>query len=289
MNYKQSAACCQYLHIVPFCSEWRGAPILRRTARIGYVALLIAASTAALRAQGSGYDDPCIDSTLTPIRKCPHAVPPDKGAPNNISDGTKRALECEWIDSSNSAGQVFAAFELLTSGSQPGLSEKVLDKLQHGRSPLDQSFLTAAIGDPDTSPKSNNYGQPRAPGLPNFLDLLAKANRIVGDGKSSDGGDQKVDPDEQKIRLFKCTKDRIDDIFNAQCDTNGLCATGPSALERVNDAFSNKNNYVALYELLNAAWQQSDEQDLEKLRAAFAVDANLLAKQVAAKITAPKN
>jgi hypothetical protein len=177
----------------------------------------------------------------------------------------------------------------LTTSSQPGLSERVLDKLQQGRSPLDQSFLAAAIGDPDTNPKSNNYGQAGTPGLPNFLDLLAKANRIVGDGKSSEGGDQKIDPDEQKVRLFECTKDRIDDIFNAQCDKNRSCATGPSALERVNDAFTNKNNYVGFYELLIAAWEQSDENDLEKFRAAFSVDASLLAKQVVAKIAAAKN
>jgi hypothetical protein len=310
MNCNQAALNCKCLHIVPFYSEWSYAPRPRRAARIGYVALLIASLAASLSAQavpGNNYDDPCLDKALLPMRKCKpedqvrvkvkpenekkgRAIPPE-GTLENVSDGAKTALECEWMGPSD---QVLAAFKLLISGSKPDLSAKVLNELKKGLDPkdpnflFDQGFLQAAMGDPDTDDKSNGYGQLRSSGLQNFLDLLAKANRIVGEGKNSDGSDD-VDADEQKVRLFKCTKDRIDDIFNAVCDGNGICDTGPSALERVNDAFTNKNNYVGFYELLVAALQQSKEDDLEKFRAAFSVDASLLAKQVAAKIAAAKN
>jgi hypothetical protein len=253
--------------------------------RSAHIALLICALTAGLDAQvaAAGYDDPCGVPLLNPVRSCPYALPPAKGAPNTVADKTKAAFECEWIDP-RSVDHVLAAFKLLKSSPPPpDLTLKVLSELNKGGYPVDQSFFRAAMGDPDTDPNSDQYGHLRAQGLSNVLDLIAKANRLTGDGNGQGA-------DSQKIQLFECTKDRIDDVFDAQpCDPGKRCATGPTALERVNDAFSQKNNYVALYELLDAAWQQSDEGDLEKLRAAFALDPDLLAKQVAAKIAASKN
>jgi hypothetical protein len=225
------------------------------------------------------YNDPCADKTLKPVQSCKYPTPSRRGSPDNVADGTKLALECEWIDTERGEVQhVLNAFSMLVSGPQAaGVAKAVLDELGKRDHPLDQSFFQAALGDPD------NYGEPRVQGLPNFLDTLAKANTIIGEGQNKDA-------DEQKIRLFSCTKDRINDIFRASCGIAESCDTGPSALAKVNDAFNQKNNYVALYELLNAAWQRyGNANDLEKLRAAFQVDVDLLAKQVAAAISPPKN
>ena len=62
---------------------------------------------------------------------------------------------------------------------------------------------------------------------------------------------------------------------------------GKLALVKVRESFSQKFNYLALYQLLDAGWQQkNDAKNLEQLRAAFEMNAARLASQVAAKITA---
>jgi hypothetical protein len=207
--------------------------------------------------------DPCADDLLKSVQGC-HSGPPD-----NLADGTKLALGCEWVDP-RGAANVLKAFSLLVSGPPPAdVTQGVLNELRKDAAPLDQSLFQAALGDPDES------GQLRAQGLPNFLDILAKANTIVASG-------QNTNADQQKIILFQCTKKQIDGIFNAS----------PTDLEKVADAFSQKNNYSALYKLLSVEWELSEPRepkDLEKFRAAFAVDSDILAKQVAAKFPAPKN
>jgi len=184
--------------------------------------------------------------------------------PDNIEDGAKAALACEWIDKEK-AEDVLDAFRLLTTGPQPAdLVKKVLHDLEQGSLyPYDQGLYTAAMGDPD------QFGQPTAQGLPNFLDILAKANTL-----------KKKKPDDEDA-LFGSTETIVGDIFETE--------SGKIALVRIHDLFTQKNNYVALYELLKTAWVDHDEKDLEQLRAAFEMNSDKLAKQVAAKIQAPKD
>jgi hypothetical protein len=224
---------------------------------------------------------PCDAKILTPVpprRNCPETGGPPPKLPGNIAEGTKLALECEWVRPAG-VDPVLNTFKLLTSSSQPpDISRRVLDELKQGADGIDQDFYAAAMGNPDAA-------GPTLPALPNFLDMLAKANRP---------GDPDADPDQRKMALFQCTKDRIERIFSAECKTANIesCVTGPIALARINTSFRQKNNYLALYQLLNAAWQQRDQFHLdqfylEKIRAAFEADADGLAKQVAAKIAAP--
>jgi hypothetical protein len=198
----------------------------------------------------------CEDKVVSP------AEPPAK-SPDNIADGTKAALACEWIDP-RGVGQVLKAFELLTSSlPAPDLSQRVLHELEMGDPyPGDWGFYVAAMGDPGPD-------GPRVQGLPNFLDTLAKANTL-----------KKKKPDNED-ELFASTKQIVDEIFG----------TGPGKLDlvRIHDSFSRKNNYLALYQLLDAGWQGHDANDLEKLRAAFEMNSDLLAKQVAAKVSAAKD
>ncbi|MFZ0797622.1 MAG: hypothetical protein WCA13_00035 [Terriglobales bacterium] len=215
-------------------------------------------------------EDPCDAAILAPplppkpAQSCPPTAPP-----GSISDGTKFALACAWIDP-NRTKQVLKALELLTSGPQAfDLNRKVLERLTKGSSPADNDLYRAALGDLDDSVQSAVQGSP------DFLDTVAKANR-----RGTVDDSEKV---KYQIKLFACTQNVINDLF----------ATGKSAIVRINDSFVRKNNYVALYQLLDAVWKQQgladDKLHLEKLRAAFDTNADLLAKQVAAKVTAAKN
>lgn len=190
--------------------------------------------------------------------------PPSPKPPENLADGTKAALACEWIDPSG-VEQVLNALQFLTSGPQaPNLSRQVLNELDKGDPyPIDQGLYAAALGDPDAN-------GPAVQGLPGFLDTLAKANTL-----------KKKKPDDED-KLFNSTKDIVDEIFNSG-------GSGKLALVRINESFGLKNNYLGLYQLLAAAWLDHDETDLEKLRAAFEMNTDKLAKQVAAKITAAKD
>jgi len=190
--------------------------------------------------------------------------PQPQKPPDNLADGTKAALACEWIDPSG-VEQVLNALQFLTSGPQaPDLGRQVLNELIKGdRYPIDQGVYAAAMGDPDAN-------GPRVQGLPDFLDTLAKANTL-----------KKKKPDDED-KLFDSTKDIVDEMFNSG-------GSGKLALVRINESFGLKNNYLGLYQLLAAAWLDHDETDLEKLRAAFEMNTDKLAKQVAAKITAAKN
>jgi hypothetical protein len=191
--------------------------------------------------------------------------PPPPKPPENIADGTKAALACEWIDPSG-VQQVLNAFRFLTRGPQtPDLSLLVLKELEKGDPyPIDQGLYAAALGDPDAN-------GPRVQGLPDFLDTLAKANTL-----------KKKKPDDED-KLFDSTKGIVDKLFYSS-------GSGKLALVQISESFGLKNNYLGLYQLLAAAWGQNhDKTDLEKLRAAFEMNTDKLAKQVAAKITAAKN
>jgi hypothetical protein len=231
------------------------------------VASICAGVSRELNAQGT----PAAPSAAQQLQRsaCEAAVvspppPPPPKAPENLTDGTKAALACEWIDPSG-VEQVLNALQFLTSGPQaPNLSRRVLNELDKGDPyPIDRGLYAAALGDPDAN-------GPRVQGLTDFLDTLARANTLK----------KKKTDDEDK--LFDSTKDIVDEIFNSG-------GSGKLALVRINESFGLKNNYLGLYQLLAAAWLDHDETDLEKLRAAFEMNTDKLAKQVAAKITAAKN
>jgi hypothetical protein len=214
----------------------------------------------------------CEADVLNPPKVPPVAKPPgpapDPEPPGNIQDGTKAALACEWNDSSG-VEYVLRAFGYLTNSlPTPDPELRALTELQNGdRYPIDRGLYATAMGrDPDSG------DQPTVQGLPNFLDMLAKANTL-----------HKKKPDDES-GLFDSTKDIIDEIFL----TRDVPNTGPIALARINESFSRKDNYLALYQLLDSAWQGHDANDLEMLRAAFDMNLDRLAKQVAAKITAAK-
>lgn len=233
------------------------------------VASICAGVSRELNAQAPTPAAPSVDQQLQ-RRACEAAVvspppPPPPKPPENLADGTKAALACEWIDPSG-VQQVLNAFRFLTSGPQtPDLSLLVLKELEKGDPyPIDQGLYAAALGDPDAN-------GPRVQGLPDFLDTLAKANTLKN----------KKPDDEDK--LFDSTKGIVNKMFNSG-------GSGKLALVQISESFGLKNNYLGLYQLLAAAWERNhDKTDLEKLRAAFEMNTDKLAKQVAAKITATKN
>jgi hypothetical protein len=146
------------------------------------------------------------------------------------------------------------------------LNTKVLDQLR-AASAGNSDFFSAALLNPDK--------QPTVPGLSNLLDTLVTANTLP---KPSD--DDKLT---YTAALLKCTQDVINDLFKSKDP-----GTGPVAIAQISDSFGRKNKYVGLYQLLKAVWKQNDALHLEKLRAAFDTNADDLAGQVAAKVTATK-
>jgi hypothetical protein len=202
--------------------------------------------------------DPCAAPILTP-QSCP-LEPGD-----SIAAGTKAALACAWV-SPGGTDHLLEAVHLATNIPQvPGAGQKMLVELNRA-SAGDEDLFRAALGNPDA------YGQPTVQGLPDFLDTLTKANTLP---KPTDDNKQNY-----RAALLVCTQDIVNDLFD----------TGPGklALARINESFGRKDKYVALYQLLDAVWQQNDAWHLEKLRAAFDLSADDLGKQIAAKISASK-
>lgn len=223
--------------------------------------------------QAQGDDDPCNASILAPQVPVPPKPPVCPSPPlppttplDNLADATKSALACAWF---GKADHVLKAFRLLTDRPPvTNVNSKVLDAL-HDASPQNDDLFHAALGNPDM------YGEPTVQGLPDFVDTISKAGRR---GKVEDNDKVKY-----QVRLFGCTQFVIDKLFNSP--------KGKTAIVEVNDAFTQKNNYVALYKLLEEVWNRRrdgepfDADHLEKLRAAFGVSADDLAKQVSTKIT----
>jgi hypothetical protein len=230
------------------------------------IILICAFAPLCLRAQ----DDPCSAPILAP----PVTVPPQfpvcpPSPPDNLADGTKLMLSCAWLDPQRT-DHVLEVFRLLIS-SPPvaNVNEKLLAALD-AASPTNDDLFRAALGNP------NEYGEPRTQGLPDLVDTLSKA--------TTRGKVDAKDDIRYRIKLFSCTKFVIDQLFT----TDG----GKRKLVQINDAFAQKNNHVAMYKLLKAVWKQNgeafDADHLEKLRAAFGVSVDDLAKQVGAKITTSK-
>lgn len=216
-------------------------------------------------------DDPCNATILAPQVPvppkppvCPSPPLPPASPPDNLADATKSALACAWIDQTD---DVLEAFRLLT-GSPPvaNVNQRLLTALGTA-SPQNGDLFRAALGNPD------RYGEPRVQGLPDLVDTIAKASR-----RETVEARDKV---KYQIKLFGCTQFVIDKLFNT--------SKGKTAIAEVNDAFTQKNNYLALYRLLEEVWNRDgepfDADHLEKLRAAFGVSVDDLAKQVSTKIT----
>lgn len=216
-------------------------------------------------------DDPCNAAILAPQAPippkppvCPSPPLPPAPPPDNLADATKSALACAWIDRPD---DVLEAFRLLiTTPPVANVNHKVLTALDTA-SPQNDDLFSAAVGNPDM------YGEPRVQGLPDLVDTIATTGRR---GKVED--DDKV---RYQVQLFGCTQFVIDKLFNSP--------KGKTAIVEVNDAFTQKNNYLALFKLLEKAWSREgepfDADHLEKLRAAFGVSADDLAKQLSTKIT----
>jgi hypothetical protein len=195
---------------------------------------------------------------------CPSPPLPPASPPDNLADATKSALACAWIDGTD---HVLEAFRLLTNGPPVTNTNRNVLAALHDASPQNDDLFRAALGNPD------KYGEPRVQGLPDFVDTISKAGRR--------GTVDEKDKVKYQIKLFSCTQFIIDELFKSP--------KGKTAIAEVNDAFTQKNNYVALYKLLREVWKRDgepfDADHLEKLRAAFGVSVDNLAKQVAAKIT----
>ena len=240
------------------------APKFARAARI-----LAAISICTYMPLGLHAQDPCDAPILAPSSCLSPA------SPNNIADGTKSALSCAWIDTPagpDGPDHLLEAFRLLTSGPlPPNVDKKVLDELDAASAGNDYLFR-AALGNPGK--------QPTVPGLPDFLDTLAKANTLP---KPSD--DDKLN---YTAALLNCTQDVINDLFAFRAGPVPGPISGPIAVAQINDSFGRNDKYVAFYQLLRAVWDQNDARHLEKLRAAFDTNAEDLAKQVTAKIKPAK-
>lgn len=272
------------------------------------VILIYAGATLELGAQGPAVapQDPFVE-TATCNANAVHSKPAKPGAPDDIETNTKAALAAEW-DDPDETKYVLNAFQLLTSGSLAAdLDCRVLDELRLGshenphqkdlckvvrNDPGSQGLYRVAIGDPDDS------GQPTLQGMPSFVDVLAKANKL------------NLEAPGDEDNLFACTKDLIQIIFTHESSlapslaelkknqTSSEKVQGLVVLARINGYFSGKMNYVALYLLLDA-YPKPDKSNtdqerciyadnLGKLRAAFEMNTGKLATQVAAKISAQK-
>lgn len=192
--------------------------------------------------------------------------------PKNIANSTKEALASEWRKP-DEVGHVLKALMLLTSSSltPSKVNLEVLHELAAG-DPSSKDLYRAAMGAPDDS------GQPTVQGLPDILETLAKANTLSMKKPEDEDG------------LFGTVDSLLDTIFEAD--------HGKVALIIINHSFGRKDNYVALYQLLNAfpRWKEDADdtakdsyvKNLEFFRAAFEMNADRLAKLVASKITSPK-
>lgn len=213
-------------------------------------------------------DYPCNASILAPPVKAPPQPPVCPGpATDNLADATKSTLSCAWLDP-RGTDHILEAFRLLTSNPPvANLNKRLLAELD-GASPANDDIFRSALGNPDES------GAPTTSGLPDLVDTLSKA--------TTRGKVEAKDDIKYRIKLFGCSKFVIDQLFTKQ--------DGVSELAEINDAFTQKNKYIAMYKLLKAVWKKNGEafdvDHLEKLRAAFGVNVDDLAKQVGAKITA---
>jgi hypothetical protein len=243
-----------------------------------------------LQAQMSLPVDPCTDPGLNPPFPC---VQKDH---SNTPDDTKAALVCEWVDLAHDGVlHTRKALERLTSSAQdpavadlqaaqdPNVLWKVFNELIKSLpEPFDKGVYQSALGNPSPN------GKLRGRGIPDFLGTLAKANRLTLQEKGKSQYEQDVFQD----KLFECTKKFIGDIYERSDPSR---EPGPLAITRIQGAFVKDNNF-GLLQLLNAEWDpkatdsnELNSKNLEKFRAAFAMNTERLKSQIAEKnVTAPQ-
>jgi hypothetical protein len=211
-----------------------------------------------------------------PAPTCPPPPPP------NIHDGTKAALACEWISADGVLHNLKALEDYAVGDGipdAPAAAAQALCELISG-DPTDEDLYRAAQGLPDaTCPPNGSPGQSgelSSQGLPDFLDLLEKANIL----------NKKAPADEDQ--LFSDADTVIGEIFNNP--------SGKQELSRIHDLFSQKKTHVALFRLLKAypfvdsgaANRVAYALKLQILRAAYEMNADHLATLVAGKIAKAK-
>jgi hypothetical protein len=187
---------------------------------------------------------------------------------------TQTALASEWGDT-NRLQHTLEAFRLLT---MPGQLHNFLDV--DSKSALQELKKGARA---QSTPTDADLYQ-AASALPDFLDWVATANTLVRDKAKSGCVDH----------LLAAAKPLIDKIFMTASDPAiPDSKSGAQKIIEINDLFTQKNNYAALYCLLSAFPKDPYHNDaypkgLEILRAAFAADPDRLAKLVSDKISAPE-
>jgi hypothetical protein len=262
--------------------------------------------------------DPCQEPELKPAPKCVISPPKDTKsatdskpasdakAPSNDEDYVQAALASEWLNTDNLDGtsHVLDALTWLTCSSQdpdvlnakaicktsekpvwqpPSVFLQVLQELERGvKDPRDNSVCKRdktvyqwALGQPD------HTGQ-TATGMPNFIDMVAKANTLGIKGKTKD------EQDLPKSKLFACTEKIVEDIYNSD--------QGPLNVPQINtyyggDTYGRYLGLILLLENIRAADGTCNADcaaRMEKLRAAFELDADRLGTQIGAKVSPPK-
>jgi hypothetical protein len=186
----------------------------------------------------------------------------------DVTDDTKAALACEWIDPKG-VSDALQALGLLTTptpkdGCKPTNTEDCFLTPHEAAKAALCKLIEGAPGNSDlyTADKDD----------PDLLDNLAKANTLGLKAPDDEDG------------LFKKAGTLVDAIYSQP--------GGKQALAKVNESFVRKDNHVALFRLLDA-YKPADPKtlptDLEILRAAFEMNTDRLAKLVANKKSAAKN
>jgi hypothetical protein len=260
--------------------------------------------------------NPCEEPELKPAPKCVVSPPKDAKPPSTYTEYVQDALATEWLNKDGLDGttHVLNAFALLVCSSQdpdvvnsetckpsgkligqpPGVFLQALQDLEKGVQGSransvcnrDKAVYEWALGEPDATGET-------AAGMPNFIDTVAKANTLGIKGKTKD------EQDLPRSELFACTKKIIEGIYELD---NALI------LPEISRYFSGSTygRYLGLILLMERV-QSADENyhdvasdpkapvkcdadcaaRMEKLRAAFELDADRLGSQIAAKVSAP--
>ncbi|MFZ0420591.1 MAG: hypothetical protein WAM04_20990 [Candidatus Sulfotelmatobacter sp.] len=257
--------------------------------------------------------NPCEEPELKPAPKCVVSPPQDaKPAsdakpPSNDTDYVQAALASEWLnkDKLDGTNHVLDALTWLTCSSldpdvlnakticktsdkdkpvwqPPGVFLHVLQELEKGvKDPRnnsvckrDKTVYQWALGQPD------DEGQTAA-GMANFIDTVAKANTLGIKGKTKD------EQDLPKSELFACTSKIVGDVYDSP---QGLLNIPQINTYYGGGTYARYLGLILLLENVRAADGTCDDdcaERMEKLRAAFELDADRLGSQIAAKVSAP--
>jgi hypothetical protein len=220
-----------------------------------------------------------------PCAECSLTCPPKE--PENIADGTKAALACDW-SCSYSVLHVLEALRLYTTNEDkdghlfdpPAAAKQALCELLEGNANNEDLYCAAQglthveCGSEKVKRCLSGATQPDSQGLSAFLEILATANN----------NPKPVDQD-QEDQLFKHARDAIKKIFSDK--------EGKQHLAKIQDSFGKKDNNVGLFQLLDALpYNPKDVHtyacDLETLRAAYEMNVERLASLIAAKTSSKK-